>query len=135
MSVKKGDPHAEPTVARDRQASRRRLRSGPEVRQRRRRLLIWGLFIASTVLMVNALVGERGYLATIRARREYAATLSKLNALRLENQALKQEAERLKRDPAMLEETARRELGLIKPGETLIVIHDANPASPTPTPR
>ena len=50
--------------------------------------------------------------------------------MRAENARLQQEADRLKTDPAALEEAARRELGLIRPGETLVIIKDARPAAP-----
>ena len=103
-------------------------RKRQDVRERRRRLVTYALLIASAVLMVNALVGENGYLATVRARHERAGLLNAIARLRLDNQALEEEARRLKTDPTAVEETARRELGLIRPGETLIVIRDAVPA-------
>jgi cell division protein FtsB len=36
----------------------------------------------------------------------------------------------LKEDPAAIEEVARRELGLIKPGERLFILKDVPPAKP-----
>lgn len=110
------------TPARPRE--RRRVRSGPEVRERRRRILRYALWIVSGVLMVNALVGEKGYLATLQARQEQARAESALHALRAENARLTEEARRLRQDPAMLEAVAREELGLIRPGETLIRLRD-----------
>jgi len=118
--------------------SRRRLRSPEETRGRRRRILAYGLFIFSLILMVNALVGENGYLATLRARREHDALMQALAKLQQENNRLADEANRLKNDPAALEEAARRDLGLMRPGETLVVIHDRQPDRPpagtTPAP-
>jgi len=98
-----------------------------DVRERRRRLVTYALLIVSGVLMVNALVGENGYLATVRARHERAGLLGSIAKLRLENHALEEEQRRLKTDPAAVEEAARRDLGLIRPGETLIVIRDTVP--------
>ena len=46
-----------------------------------------------------------------------------------ENQQRLDEIRGIKTDPAALEDAARRELGLIRPGETIIIIHDARPAS------
>lgn len=112
-------------AATPRSRDRKRLRpSAPEVRERRRRFLRYGLLIVSGVLMVNALFGERGYLATIQARHDQAQLESDLNAVRMENARLAEEARRLKQDPQALEEAARRDLGLIRPGETLITIRD-----------
>jgi cell division protein FtsB len=104
--------------------SRRPRTPAVAVRERRRRLALWLLSTALCILVVNALVGESGYLATVAARRELAALEGRVARLRLENQQLQQEGRRLETDPSALEETARRELGLVRPGETLIVIHD-----------
>ena len=51
-------------------------------------------------------------------------------AAREENARLREEARRLREDPAAIEDIARRELGLIKPGETLFVVRDVAPAEP-----
>ena len=110
--------------------SRRRVRGAQDTRERRRRYVTMGLSIALVVLLVNALVGENGYLATIRARSEHAELESSLAALRLQNQRLQEERKRLETDPAALEEAARRSLNLVRPGETLVIVRDAKtPAS------
>ena len=85
------------------------------------------------MLLVNAFVGENGYLATLASRREAATLRTKLALVRMENQQLQQSARRLTNDPTALEETARRELGLMKPGETLLVIRDSKPAPNAPS--
>ena len=41
--------------------------------------------------------------------------------------ALREEARRLHEDPAAIEEIARRELGLMSPGEKLFIIKDIDP--------
>lgn len=108
-----------------RSRGRKRLRpSAPEVRERRRRLFRYGLLIASGVLMVNALFGERGYLATIQARQEQQRLEARLHAIKVENAQLAEDARRMNHDPEALEDAARRDLGLIRPGETLITIRD-----------
>jgi cell division protein FtsB len=113
-----------------REVRRPRLTPG-DVRDRRRRALLWGLSTALSVLLVNAIVGEHGYLAALSARRELNAVQATVAKLRMDNADLQAEGRRLATDPTALEETARRELGLIRPGETLIVIHDTpGPATP-----
>jgi cell division protein FtsB len=85
------------------------------------------LFIAA-VIVVDALVGEQGLFAMLRARRqaeELAATIARKRA---ENARLREEARRLEDDPAAIEEVARRELGLIRPGEKVFIIKDLSPA-------
>lgn len=119
------EPPDTPPATAPRSRGRKRLRpSAPEVRDRRRRWLRYGLLIVSGVLMVNALFGERGYLATIQARQEQEKLEAGLHALRVENANLAEDARRIKQDPQALEEAARRDLGLIRPGETLITIRD-----------
>lgn len=103
---------------------RRRVRLGSEVRERRRRIARYVLLAVSTVLMVNALVGENGYLASLRASQRESELNSNLSRLRAENAALIDEARRLRSDPDTLEAVAREDLGLIKPGETLITLRD-----------
>jgi cell division protein FtsB len=115
--------------------ARRRLHAPGEARTRHRRILAYGLFVFSAVLMVNAFVGDNGYLATLRAQREYEALTEALATLQAENERLADETRRLKTDPAALEEAARRELGLIRPGETLVIVKDARPARPAPDDR
>ena len=64
----------------------------------------------------------------LRARRqaeELAATIARQRA---ENARLREEVRRLNEDPAAIEEIARRELGLIRPGEKVFIIKDLSPA-------
>jgi cell division protein FtsB len=103
---------------------RRRPRLGAEARDHRLRVASYVLLAAAAVLMVNALVGENGYLAGLRARRDYNAVMGDLIRLRLENQQLREQARRLKDDPSAIEDSARRELGLIRAGETLVIVSD-----------
>ena len=49
---------------------------------------------------------------------------------RSENARLREQARELREDPAAIEEIARRELGLIRPGEKLFIIKDVHPADP-----
>lgn len=130
MSAMIQEPPAEAVPSRPR--TRHPLRTAHELRRRRRRWLSYALFAGSLVLMVNAVVGENGYLATLRARREYDSLMAAVATLQNENHRLRDDVHRLKTDSAALEEAARRELGLIRPGETLVIIKDARPSS---TPR
>ena len=107
---------------------RRRLRDAQEVRGRRRRYLQMALSIALFVLLINSIVGENGYLATVRARAEQSVLEAQVAALRFENQRLQHESRRLLSDPTAIEEAARGMLGFVRPGETLVVLHDPQPA-------
>ena len=79
------------------------------------------------VVFVDALIGDKGLLAIVKARQEYRALETSLAAARSENARLREEARRLREDPAAVEEIARRELGLLKPGEKLFIVKDVQP--------
>jgi cell division protein FtsB len=83
----------------------------------------------SACFMVNALVGEKGLLGTLKARSDDNAARAALNDLRYENARLQELARRLREDPSAIEEVARRDLGLVRPGETLVILKDATPAN------
>jgi cell division protein FtsB len=97
---------------------------------RTRRIVHWLLIFVASVIVVDGLVGERGLLAILRARQEYDQLAATIASQRAENAKLRDEARRLKDDPATIEEVARRELGLIKPGERVFIIKDVPPAKP-----
>jgi cell division protein FtsB len=92
------------------------------------------LFIAS-VIVADGLVGDRGLLAMLRARQEYDNAAATIARLRGDNARLREQARRLREDPAAIEEVARRELGLIKPGETVFIIKDVPPSNHGESPR
>lgn len=88
------------------------------------------LFVA-VVIIVDTVVGDRGLLATLRARKEYDELTLAIARQRAENARLWDEARRLKDDPSAIEEVARRELGLIRPGEKVFIVKDVPSPSPT----
>jgi cell division protein FtsB len=90
------------------------------------------LVVVSTVMVVDAVVGERGLLAPLRARDERQALAVAIDRQRLENRRLREEARRLTEDPSAIEEIARRELGLIRPGEKVFILRDLSPAAARP---
>lgn len=113
--------------------------AGPEPLRRKavrpaRRCAIWRrtvhflLVFVTIVLVVDSLVGEKGLLETLKARRQHRELAVSLDALRRENGRLRDVVRRLNEDPAMIESVAREELGLIKPGELLFIIRDVKPA-------
>jgi cell division protein FtsB len=105
-----------------------------DVRLRRRQVVTYALAVGAFVLFVNAIVGDNGYLAAIRTGREHAELTQTVEKLRQDNDKLHEQIQRIKEDPAALEEAARRDLNLIRPGETLVIIRDARPAAQTPAP-
>jgi cell division protein FtsB len=91
---------------------------------RGRRLLRHALVFITAVIIIDAIAGEKGLLALLQARREYSALERSLERARAENAELRDMARRLREDPSAIEEQARRELGLIKPGEVLFIVKD-----------
>ena len=84
------------------------------------------LFVAS-LIVVDGLFGDRGLLAIMRARQRGEDLSAAIMRQRADNIRLRDEVRRLSTDPAAIEEIARRELGLIKPGERLFIIRDVTP--------
>jgi cell division protein FtsB len=107
--------------------ARRKARAAPPAvpQAKRRRTLQMLLVFVTLVLVINALVGERGLTETLRARRQHHELVASIERLRVENARLREEARRLRTDPGTIEALARQELGLIKPGEMLFIIKDA----------
>jgi cell division protein FtsB len=85
------------------------------------------LTFVAVIVLVNAVVGDRGLLETWRARRQHAALVAGISDMRGENRVLREEARRLREDPASIESIARQDLGLIRPGEILVVVRSSQP--------
>lgn len=102
----------------------------PETTPRGRRLFRAGLIVVTIVVLIDAIVGEKGLVALMRANDDKAAVVHELETVRLDNQRALEQARRYREDPATLEELARRDLGLIRPGEKLFIIRDLPPAQP-----
>lgn len=100
-------------------------------RRHGRRILQYGLAVMGCVMMLNALVGDKGVLQMLKKRQEVQRLDQALAAAQAENAVLRLEVQRLRSDPAAIEDLARRKLGLIKPGEKVFIIRDARPARPS----
>jgi cell division protein FtsB len=103
----------------------RRPVAGDQERTRRGRLRLGTVLLGALagVLVIEGLLGDRGLLAMRRAQREHRTVVAALERTRAENDRLRDAIQGLRHDPARLEEAAR-ELGLIRPGETLFIIRD-----------
>lgn len=110
--------------------NRKRKPSSPAQAARGRTIVRWLLLFVASLIVVDGLVGERGLLTMLRARHEYDELAAAVARQRAENARMRDEARRLREDPAAIEEIARRELGLIKPGEKVFIVRDVPPAKP-----
>jgi len=104
----------------------RRRQPAPAPSPFRGRIINYVLVFVTVVLVVDALVGDKGFLETIRARRQYAEVSNSLEALRQQNERLRETIRRLNEDPTAIESLAREELGLIRPGEVVFVLKDVD---------
>ena len=101
-----------------------------EFTPRSRRLFKFCLLFIGSVFVVNALVGERGLIDSIEARRQQQRLTREIDQLHHQNEHLRREARRLREDPGAIEEVARRDLGLIKSGELLFLLLDGPRRAP-----
>src|SRR5258705_12628483 len=97
-------------------------------RRRRSRVVRYAVIAIGVVLIIDALVGDRGFLAMLKARQQYRTLETALGRSRAENAQLREQARELREDPDTIEDIARRELGLIRPGEKLFIIKEVKPA-------
>jgi cell division protein FtsB len=100
-------------------------------RRHARRVMQYALAVIGCVMMLNALVGDKGVLQMLKKRQEVQRLDQALAAAQAENALLRLEVQRLRSDPAAIEDLARRNLDLIKPGEKLFIIRDARPGKPS----
>lgn len=107
------------------QPLRRRPRPVAQPPEWRTRALNALLMFVTFVLVADALFGSRGLLETMRARRQYSGVAADLARMRRENEQLRADMRRLREDPTAIESAAREELGLMREGEVLFIIHDA----------
>ena len=85
------------------------------------------MLIIGGIVFLDALVGEKGLLETVKKRQEFQVLEQSIQRARAENTRLREEAKRLRSDPTAIEDLARRELGLIRPGEHLFILKDRPP--------
>ena len=131
-------PPAPPQPLRGEHGARRQVRDGGTAPLRRRtpaemtppalpwrsRLVNYALAFVTVVLVVDALVGDKGLLDTLRARRQHQALAAALAQKRHENARLRDNIRSLREDPGAIESLAREELGLMRAGEVLFIVRD-----------
>ena len=79
-----------------------------------------------TALLFFIIVSEHGLLDLRLLKQEKAKLVQENNRLTKENLAISIEIDRLKHDPAYIEDIARHELGMI--GENEIILKSKNPS-------
>ena len=92
-----------------------------------RRVVNTVIFFIGTILVINAFAGDNGFIDMLTTKNTHAVLLEDLSRLRAENESLRNTAKRLQEDPRAIEEVARDKLGLIKPGELLLIFTNDHP--------
>jgi len=82
----------------------------------------WPLFLLTALILllfIYTIVGERGAIHLWRLRGEKITLDEKNYRLQNENEALRKRISRLRTDDLYLEQVAREELNLVRPGEVI----------------
>lgn len=90
----------------------------------KRKALSLAIFLIAAASLLNALFGDRGLLELLRARQEINSLDQEIAALREKNQSLLSEIRALKSSPLAVERLARENMGLVKPGEIVLLIRE-----------
>jgi len=95
-----------------------------------RRVILAAIVLTLVIIVANGVAGDRGLIQTTKMRRERQDMANAIARLHEDNRRLAKQAARLRDDPAAIEEIARDELGLIRPGESLFIVTDRSVPGP-----
>jgi cell division protein FtsB len=93
--------------------------------QKLRWMAIGGLIVFA--LLINEVVGSSGYVARREQLRQIEALNLQIGRLRHENQYLTERIQQLRSDPDAIEEMAREQLHLGRPGEVVVTLPQRPP--------
>lgn len=88
----------------------------------RRKVFVLSVTCLFLVMIVTALFGKKGVMDLRRAQRTLVALEAEVRSLEKERAALESEIDRLEKDPRAVEQAAREKLGLVAPGEKVVVL-------------
>lgn len=97
-------------------------------RSRTARPALWGAVVFLLALL--ALAGGKSYRDLAAVRERESELEAQLAATQAEIESFERRLERLRRDPVALERLAREELGMVRPGDVVIVLPPEEPAAP-----
>ena len=101
--------------------TRLEMTSVPVRRRQRAPWVQWLMIVMTLFVAIDSLFGERGFTARARLDQQMGNTAEQLASLKDENAGLREQIRRLESDPSAIELLAREELGLIRPGEVLVL--------------
>ena len=94
------------------------------IKSPRRRAMKILLVLVSSALIVKAFAGDRGFIDVFEAKRQSEWLNTEVERIRVENNKLRALSIRLRTDASAIEEVARRDLDMAKPGELVFFIND-----------
>jgi cell division protein FtsB len=80
------------------------------------------------IVSLVVLVGLPEFSNLVEARHNARTLATDIARLRQDNDALRAKVRSLREDPEAIEDVARRELGMLRPGEILFIIKDVSKA-------
>jgi cell division protein FtsL len=93
-------------------------------RETRTRLIIGAGLVCFLLLVLLAMVGERGFFEVYKFSRHLERVEQQIRSLEAENQRLRVQVAGLRTDPSQIEALAREDLGLAQPDELIFQIID-----------
>lgn len=100
-----------------------------EVPLERPQLIFIMAAVGTAFLALLTLFGQQGVLEVYALKRKIKVTSEEVNLYERQNRELRELIKNLKQDPYTIEQIAREELGLVKPGETVYEFVDEIPPS------
>jgi len=99
-----------------------------------RRNALLALALLSVALAVHEIFGEHGPLALRRQRREVQSLEQRIRQIQMENSQLEQQIKGLKSDPKAIEQLARDQMKMARPGEVIFTLPEKKDHPPNPEP-
>jgi cell division protein FtsB len=90
-----------------------------------------GMALAFTLLLLAA-AGLKSWRDLQATRQREAVLMERIRTTEAKVESLKHKIDRLGHDPVTLERAAREELGMVKPGDVVLVLPAPKPAAPQP---
>jgi cell division protein FtsB len=98
----------------------------------KRKALSLTIFLVVAASILNALFGDRGLTELLKVRQELEQLDWEIAELRARNQQLLDEVRSLKASPLAIERLARENLGLVRPGEIVLLIQGGHEGEENP---
>ena len=92
-----------------------------------RNLVTLWLLVIVVVMLCYAVFGDRGVLRILQAEKQQQQLEAQLEAIKLEQQRLRDEIERLRNDKDYWEQLARTKLGMVREGELIYHLPSKEP--------